>query len=263
MGRQAPRTAGLAFGPGDRRDPTATRAPPLAQRNGEGCARHDIASAQPLGRRRRRRQHRPPEPHTRLRPRPQRQHPAGALPTPPQPPLPAHHGAGQGRQRRFRPGHRRCTTHRWDQRQRNHHTQATRRAQKRSPKPHLTLTFHRGCRSRRTTGWSSPPMLTPQRRFSSTRSVRRRVCQHAGLNIGRRRINALRSVCLRRRWVEAGESKPKASRAYPLARQQPATRRYIFGAAASCRCASNPGTSVGAESVISARNGRYKRSPSF
>ena len=35
-------------------------------------------------------------------------------------------------------------------------------------------------------------MQAPQRRFSSTRSIRRRVCQHAGLNIGRRWINALR-----------------------------------------------------------------------
>ena len=35
-----------------------------------------------------------------------------------------------------------------DQRQRNHHTQATRRAQKRSPKPHLSLTFPRGCTAR-------------------------------------------------------------------------------------------------------------------
>ena len=33
-----------------------------------------------------------------------------------------------------------------DQRQRNHHTQATRRPQKRSPKPHLSLTFPRGAR---------------------------------------------------------------------------------------------------------------------
>ena len=33
-----------------------------------------------------------------------------------------------------------------DQRQRNHHTQATRRAQKRSPKPHLSLIFPRGAR---------------------------------------------------------------------------------------------------------------------
>ena len=79
-----------------------------------------------------------------------------------------------------------------DQRQRNHHTQATRRAQKPSPKPHLSLTFPRGYRSRRTTGWSSPPMQAPQRRFSPTWSIRRRVCQHAGFNIERRRINALR-----------------------------------------------------------------------
>ena len=36
-----------------------------------------------------------------------------------------------------------------DKRQRNHHTQATRRAQKRSPKPHLSLTFPRGCTAQR------------------------------------------------------------------------------------------------------------------
>ena len=35
-------------------------------------------------------------------------------------------------------------------------------------------------------------LLPPQRRFSSTKSIGRRVCQHAGLNIGRRRIDALR-----------------------------------------------------------------------
>ena len=79
-----------------------------------------------------------------------------------------------------------------DQRQQNHHTQATRRAQKRSPKPHLSLTFPRGCTARRTTGWSSPPMQAPQRRLSPTWSIRLRVCQIARSNIGRRRINALR-----------------------------------------------------------------------
>ena len=36
-----------------------------------------------------------------------------------------------------------------DQRQRNHHTQATRQAQKPSPKPHLSLTFPRGCTAQR------------------------------------------------------------------------------------------------------------------
>ena len=78
-----------------------------------------------------------------------------------------------------------------NQRQRNHDTQATRRAQKPSPKRHLSLTFPRGCTARRTMGWSSPPMQAPQRRFSPTWSIRRRVCQIARSNIGWRRINVL------------------------------------------------------------------------
>ena len=39
-----------------------------------------------------------------------------------------------------------------DSRQRNHHTQATRRAQKRCSKQHLSLTFPRGRTAQRTTG---------------------------------------------------------------------------------------------------------------
>ena len=59
---------------------------------------------------------------------------------------------------------------------------------KSAPEPYIP----QGAHSTRPTGWSSPHMQALQRRFSSTMSVRRRICQIAGLNIGRRRINAVR-----------------------------------------------------------------------
>ena len=58
------------------------------------------------------------------------------------------------------------------------------------PEPYIP----NGRSARRPTGWNSPRMHALQRRFSSTKSIRRRICQSADFNIERRRINALRWV---------------------------------------------------------------------
>ena len=139
----------------------------------------------PLGRR----QYRPPDPRSRLRPRPQRQRSAGGVETGTDNPAIAptealNSGPGLAMDA--------AQPTAADQGQRNRHTRAPRRPQSRCPKQHLSLTFAIGRTARRATGYTSPPMQALQRRFSSTRSIRRRLGRIARSNIERRRINALR-----------------------------------------------------------------------